>query len=407
MITNNSKQLNLKTFSYIGTDQNGHNVRGECRAKNKKAARIQLEKSGLEIKKISIKSTSFFTHKSVKEKDIVNFTRYLATMIHSGIPIIQSLDVCIKSTSNEKFSDMLVKIKAAVESGHSISEALSLYPQYFSSFYRNLLKIGESSGKLDTMLLRIADYLEKMQKLKDKFKKALLYPAVIVFVSITVTSVLLIYVVPQFESMFMNLNAQLPWFTQLILDISRWLQKFWFRVLTAILIFFYFSNKLIAKSESAKIIIDNILLNIPIFGSLIRKICLARFARTLNTMLSAGIPLLNCLPAAAKLVGNNVYKKAIISISKQVEGGQSLNVAMQNTNCFNHMIIQMTSIGESSGSLDEMLQKISELYESEVDSTISNLSNILEPVVILIVSIIVGSLIVAMYLPIFSLGSVL
>lgn len=403
----NTKEINLKTFTYAGVDHGGNSVHGECRAKTKKAATIQLEKSGIKIKKIAIKSTSFFKNKSIKEKDIVNFTRYLATMIHSGIPIIQSLDVCIKAASNQNLSDMLVKIKAAVESGHSISEALNLYPKYFNSFYRNLLRIGESSGTLDTMLLRIADYLENMQHLKDKFKKALLYPAVIIFVSIAVTSILLIYVVPQFESMFKNLNAELPWFTQLVLDISRWLQAFWFRLLTGIVIIGYFLNKFFKKSETAKMLIDGILLNIPIFGNLIRKICIARFARTLTTMLSAGIPLLNCLPAAAKLVGNNVYKKAITSISRQVESGQSLNVAIQNTDCFNNMMVQMISIGESSGALDEMLLKISELYETEVDNTISNLSNILEPVVILIVSVIVGSLIIAMYLPIFSLGSVL
>lgn len=402
-----SKEINLNTYIYSGYDLKGNPVKGELRAKTKTAAKLQLRSQGIKNLKIKKNSDRLIIKPSIKEKEIVNFTRYLATMIRSGVPIIQSLDVCIRASSNKLLKEILHKIKTAVESGHSFSDALGLYPKYFNGFFRNLIKIGESSGKLDIMLLRVADYQEKMHKLKDKFKKALMYPAVIILVSFLVTSILLIYVVPQFESMFANLNAELPWFTKTVLEVSRWLQAYWFRVLTVIITCGYFIKKYINGSASATRVIDRLFLKIPVFGTLLEKVCLARFARSLTTMLSAGIPLLNCLPSASKLVGNTVYKDAIDKIKVQVENGQALNKAMESTDCFNHMIIQMTAIGENSGSLDEMLLRISELYEEEVDSTVSNLSNILEPIIILIISVIVGSLIIAMYLPIFSLGSVL
>lgn len=400
-------QINLNTYVYAGTDQYGNKIKGECRGKTKNAALLQLKSKNITIEKIQKKTDGLFTSKKIKEKDILNFTRYLATMIKSGVPIIQSLEVCIRAATNTKLVEMLSKIKTAVETGHSFSDALNLYPEHFSHFYRNLLKIGENSGKLDIMLVRVADYLEKMSKLKDKFKKAMMYPVIILSVSIGVTAILLIYVVPQFESMFANLNAELPWFTQKVLNISRWLQEYWFRLFTASVTIWYVLSKYFKKSQKAKQFVDGLILKAPIFGPLIEKICLARFARTLTTMLSSGIPLLNCLPAAGRIIDNSVYSIAIKNIKTQVENGLSLNKAMQNTDCFNHMVIQMIAIGENSGSLDEMLLKIAELYENEVDDTVSNLSTILEPIIILLISGIVGSLIIAMYLPIFSLGSVL
>lgn len=402
-----SNAININTYVYSGVNSSGTTIKGECRGKTKSAAKQQLQSQGINVKRISKKSESIFNKNKVRDKDIIHFTRYLSTMITSGVPIIQSLEVCINSSSNAAVADMITKLKTSIESGHNFSEALSLYPKYFNSFYRNLLKIGESSGKLDVMLSRIADYLEKMNLLKSKFKKALLYPAMVVLVSILVTAILLIYVVPQFESMFQNFNAELPLFTRMVLDVSRALQKYWFHILTVLMIIYNFVDRFIRNSSSAQLFIDKLMLRLPIIGSIINKICLARFARTIATMLASGIPLLNSLPAAGALVGNKVYEKAIKQIHVEVENGLSLSKAMLSTNTFNPMIIQMTSIGENSGSLDDMLLKIAELYETEVDDTVSNISSIIEPIIILIISVIVGSLIIAMYLPIFTLGSVI
>ena len=402
-----SKSLNLNTYTYKGINSTGQVINGECRGKTKSAARAQLKLQGINVKQLSIKRESILTRKVIKDKDIVHFTRHLATMIQSGIPIVESLDVCINSSENKEVAEMITKIKTAIQSGHSLSEAMSLYPKQFNTFYRNLLKIGESSGKLDVMLVRIADYLEKMNILKAKFKKALMYPSMIVLVSVVVTAILLIYVVPQFESMFQNLNAELPMFTQIVLDISRALQAYWYYIFTIILILYYLINKSYQQSEDFQTAVDKISLKLPVIGPVINKICLARFARTLTTMISSGIPLLASLPAAEKLVGNKVYSHAIQKIIIDVENGLALNKAMQNTDCFNHMIIQMTAIGENSGALDDMLLRIATLYEEEVDDTVSNLSSIIEPIIIVLISVIVGGLIIAMYLPIFSLGSIL
>lgn len=408
MANNNfNKSINLNTYTYKGINSLGQLVSGECRGKTKSAAKAQMELQGIKIKKIVKKQKSIFEKRVIKDKEIVHFTRHLATMIQSGIPIVQSLDVCINSSENKQVAEMITKLKTAIQSGHSLSEAMSLYPKQFNNFYRNLLKIGESSGKLDVMLVRVADYLEKMNMLKAKFKKALMYPSMIVIVSLVVTSILLIYVVPQFESMFQNLNAELPAFTQLVLNISRILQAYWFYIFTAILILYYLLNKAYKELEHFQTAIDRTSLKIPIIGSILNKICLARFARTLTTMLSSGIPLLNSLPAAEKLVGNKVYSHAIHNIMMDIENGLSLNRAMQKTDCFNHMIIQMTAIGENSGALDEMLLRIATLYEEEVDDTVANLSSIIEPLIIVLISVIVGGLIIAMYLPIFSLGAIL
>lgn len=401
------KSINLNTYTYKGKDAKGQYVAGECRAKTKKAAKYQLTSSGITVTKIQKKQTSLFESNKIKDKDIINFTRQLSTMIKSGLPIIESLNICAAVSNNSKVESMINNIRTSVESGHSFSESLALYPKQFHQFYRNLLYIGENTGKLDLMLTNIADYEEKMQRLKSKLKKAMLYPAMIVLVSIVVTSILLIYVVPQFESMFQNLNTELPWFTQFILNISRWLQSNWFIVLTVTSAVSSITVKYIKQSITAQMALDKFVLKIPLFGGILEKICIARFARTLTTMLSAGVPLLACLPPAAKLVGNSLYSKAIGNIQTYVENGQLLNQAMQNTGLFNAMTIQMTAVGENSGALDDMLLRIAELYEEEVDSTISNLTNILEPVIILIISILVGGLIVAMYLPIFSLGSAL
>lgn len=402
-----NKSINLNTYTYRGVTSTGQTTSGECRAKTKTAARLQLESSGIAVKKLTKKQESLFQSKKIKDKDIINFTRQLATMIKSGIPIIESLGVCITVANNKKVAEMINNIKKSVESGHNFSEALSLYPKHFSMFYRNLLKVGENTGKLDIMLASIADYEEKMQRLKSKFVKSMMYPTMIILVSIVVTSILLIYVVPQFESMFNNLNAELPWFTRFILDISTWMQEYWFILLTGTVTVGHLIMKYIEKSTTAQILVDSIILKIPVFGDIANKICLARFARTLTTMLSAGIPLLGCLPAAANLVGNNVYRKAIKDIQIYVESGNLLNKSMENTGIFNNMTIQMTAIGESSGQLDDMLLRIAELYEEDVDNTIANLSNIIEPLIILLISTIVGGLIVAMYLPIFSLGTII
>lgn len=400
------KSANLNTYHYTGFDSKGRKVKGDCRGKTVSAVKAQLKAEGIITKKIRKSSNFVLSQKSIKIVEITLFTRQLSTMISAGVPLIQSLEVCIKTCQNENMSNMLTQIKASIENGHSFSESLALYPNQFNSLYRNILSVGENSGTLDSMLIRVAEHQEKIERLRSKFKKALLYPTAVLIVSFVVSAVLLIYVVPQFETMFANFNAKLPWFTQFILNISRWLQVYWIYFGLFILVVSIGLYKFIKSSAKAKTSIDKFLLKVPLLGTIINKICLARFTRTLNTMLKAGIPLLNSLPATATVVDNAVYRDAINNIKDEVESGQSLNRAMSNSHVFNHMVIQMTAVGENSGTLDDMLLKMAEMYEAEIDNTVDNLSNIIEPVVILILSIIVGGLIVAMYLPIFTLGSV-
>ncbi|MBP9722567.1 MAG: type II secretion system F family protein [Gammaproteobacteria bacterium] len=400
------KTSNLYSYNYTGIDSRGKKIKGECRGKTVSAVKAQLKGEGITVKKIYKSKNIKFGKSSIKVVEITLLTRQLATMLASGVPLIQSLDVCIRAADNPKISEMLTQIRSSIESGHSFSESLALYPKQFNSLFRNLLAVGESTGTLDVMLIRVAEHQEKIEKLRAKFKKALFYPSAVLIVSLAVTVILLIYVVPQFESMFANFNAKLPWFTQMILDVSRWLQAYWFYILVGTVTAGYFGSKYVQSSKKAKTFIDNLLLKLPLIGKIVNNICLARFTRTLNTMLKSGIPLLNCLPASAIVVDNEVYRQAITDIKEEVESGQSLNRAMHNSDIFNHMIIQMVSIGESSGTLDEMLLKLAELYEEDVNNTVENLSSIIEPVIIVVLSIVVGSLIIAMYLPIFTLGSV-
>lgn len=412
MKTNTAKQINkssatkIKSFNYIGLDRKGKKVSGYARGKNASEIKSQLKSEGIIVKKVSRDRKFSFSSKSIKNNDIALFTRQLATMLASGIPLIQSLEVCISSASSPPMAEMLTQIKSSIEQGHSFSEALALYPKHFNNLYRNLLSIGENSGNLDAMLLRVAEHQEKINKLRSKFKKALYYPVAVITVSIAVTAILLIYVVPQFENMFANFNAQLPWFTQIILNLSRWLQANWLYIFISGFGIGYMIRKYVLTRKSAKLALDKFMLNAPIFGDIFTKICLARFTRTLNIMLSSGIPLLRSLPAAATIVDNSVFGEAILKIKEEVESGQSLHIAMENSRVFNHMVIQMTSIGENSGTLDQMLLKVAELYEEDIDNKVDNLSSVIEPIIIVILSIIVGSLIVAMYLPIFTLGSV-
>jgi type IV pilus assembly protein PilC len=398
---------NINTYIYKTIDIHGHLITGTCHAKTKTAARLQLETKGIKVKIIQKQQKSYFNRNKINDKDILNFTRQLSTMIKCGVPIIESLEICADVSNNIKVTEMINNLKSSVASGHSFSNALSLYPKQFNQFYCNLLKIGENTGKLDEMLLSVANYEEKMQRLKNKFIKAMLYPAMIFLISIIVTSVLLVFVVPQFEDMFNNLNADLPWFTNLILNMSKFLQQHGFILAIILITLTHSLIKYVKSSVKSQILIDRTLLKIPVLNHTIKKICLARFTRTLATMLPAGIPLINCLPTAANLVGNHIFKQAIIDIQAYIKNGQLLNQAMRNTTCFNNLTIQMTTIGENSGSLNEMMLKIAELYEEDIDNTIENLNNIIEPTIILIISIIVGGLIVAMYLPIFSLGSIL
>lgn len=401
------KAANLISFHYIGHDSSGNTIKGESRGKSIDAVRAHLKEQGITAKKIYKTRAALFKRSSIKSSEITILTRQLATLLSSGVPLIQSLDVCMNANDNIMITNMLNQIKSSVERGHSLSEALSLYPEQFNSLYRNLIAVGEESGNLDTMLVRLADHQEKLDKLKSKFKKTLIYPVTIILVAVLVTLILLIYVVPQFESMFANFNAELPWFTKMVLAVSRWLQAYWYYLLFAILITSYLLHKYLFKNNKTKLLIDTFILSVPIIGKIINKICLARFARTLNTMLTSGIPLLNAIPAVSAVVNNEIYTIAINKVKQNIENGQPFNMAMQRSHCFNNMIIQMVSIGENSGTLDKMLLKIAELYEEQIDNTVDNLSSILEPIIILILSVIVGSLIVAMYLPIFTLGTVI
>ena len=393
-------------FNWKGKDPKGTQLKGTLVAVNEAAVRATLRRQGLVPTQIRRQSTLFQKSSKITTEDIAIFSRQLATMLQAGIPLVQAFDIVGSGHENPGMQKLLSAIKVDLESGTTLAEALAKHPLYFDKLFVNLVHSGEQSGALETLLDKIATYKEKTEAIKKKIKKALTYPIAVVVVAIVVTAVLLIFVIPQFEGIFQNFGADLPAFTQFVIGISRGLREHGVLVLLALAgagaLFMYFKK----RSRKMNEFLDRALLKTPVIGEIIRKASIARFTRTLSTMFAAGVPLVEAMESVAGATGNIVYEKATLEIRTEVATGQRLQRAMEATELFPNMVIQMVAVGEESGSLDEMCAKVADFYERDVDDAVDNLSALLEPMIMAILGILVGGLVIAMYLPIFKLGAV-
>lgn len=411
--TASKEQLTGKVnFSYVAKGPKNNVVKGEILAENKTAAHGQLRKQGLkDIRLNRLKEpgvlSKFLSRKTVKPADITVFTRQLATLQTAGIPLVQGLKVVIDSATKPIVAKLINHIKDEVESGGSLSECLRYHPREFDELYCNLVEAGEHSGNLDLMLQRIATYREKSESLKRKLKKAMYYPIAILTVALIVTSLLLVKVVPTFRTMFEGFGAQLPAYTQFVLNLSDLITQNGIKFITLVSAIVWFMSKLYRTSAKFKGMMQKLTLRIPIFGKIFHKAAVARFARTLATTFAAGVPLPDALLLVAKASGNVLYYNAIMKMRDGVSVGKRINVSMAETNIFPSMVVQMIAIGEETGSLDSMLLKVAAIYEEEVDLAVDGLATLLEPFIMIILGGLVGGLVIAMYLPIFKMGSVM
>ena len=393
-------------FNWEGTDTKGHKVRGQTVAANEAAVRAQLRKQGVVPVRISKEFTLFKGGGKITPYDIAIFSRQLATMLSAGIPLVQGFEIVGNGHDNPAMRKLIQGIKVDLESGTSLAEALGRHPLHFDDLYVNLVTAGEQAGALDTLLDKVATYKEKTENIKKKIKKALFYPAAVLVVAVIVTVILLIFVIPQFESLFKGFGADLPAFTRMVIDLSAFVQSkgiFLAAVLGGGIAFYIYTRK---RSQKLREFEDRLMLKLPIIGNIIEKAAVARFARTLSTMFSAGVPLVEALQSVAGATGNIVYEKAVLAMRDEVSTGQRLQRAMENTGIFPNMVIQMIAVGEESGSLDEMSSKVADFYEADVDNAVDSMSSLLEPLIMAILGVLVGGLVIAMYLPIFKLGAV-
>lgn len=407
-----SKVTGKFNFTYTARDFKNRRIKGEILSENITAAQAELRKlgyMGIKLKVVSEPSfiVKFFTRKKVKSREITAFTRQLATMQTAGIPLVNSLKVIIDSSDSPDLAKLINKLKKEVESGGTFSECLRLHPQAFDTLYCNLVEAGESSGNLDIMLQRIATYREKTESLKNKLKKAMYYPAAVLSIAGIVTAILLIKVVPTFKAMFEGFGSKLPPLTMFVLNISENVHKHGMQIVLTIVAIVWICGRLYRSQPNFRNFIQRLTLKIPVFGKILKKAAVARFARTLSTTFAAGVPLPDALLLVANSSGNIKYHNAILRIRDEISSGKRINAAMMETKIFPHMVVQMVAIGEETGSLDAMLQKIANIYEEEVDLAVDGLSTLLEPFIMVILGIIVGGLVIAMYLPIFKLGSVI
>ena len=401
------KAIKMGSFTWEGTDRKGTKVKGEMTGLNPALIKAQLRKQGINPTRVRKKSVSLFGKgKKIKPMDIALFTRQLATMMSAGVPLLQAFDIIGEGFDNPNMRKMVDDIKQDVAAGNSLANSLRKQPQYFDDLYCNLVDAGEQSGALETLLDRVATYKEKTEALKKKIKKAMTYPAAVIVVAVIVSAILLIKVVPQFQSVFEGFGAQLPAFTLMVIAISEVLQEWWLLVLGGLFVMAFVLRYFYKKSEKFRDAVDRGLLKIPLIGSILYKSAIARYARTLATTFAAGVPLVDALDSVAGATGNVVFRNAVEKIKGDVSTGMQLNFSMRTTGVFSSMAIQMTAIGEESGSLDEMLSKVATFYEDEVDNMVDNLTTLMEPMIMAVLGVLVGGLIIAMYLPIFQLGSV-
>jgi type IV pilus assembly protein PilC len=393
-------------FIWEGKDKRGHKVRGKTLAANEAALRADLRRQGVAATRVKTQSSSFGRGGKVSNEDIAVFSRQLATMMSAGIPMVQAFEIIGNGHEKPAMQKLVLDIKANIEGGSTLHESLAKHPLYFDDLFVNLVEAGEQAGALETLLDKIATYKEKTEALKKKIKKALFYPAAVLCIAVIVSIILLIFVIPQFEELFKGFGADLPAFTQMVVNLSRFVQHqgWWMGIVTvaAIYGFFYFYK----RSKTTQRYIDRIMLKFPIIGPILQKSAIARFARTLSTMFAAGVPLVEAMQSVAGATGNIVYEEATLRMKDEVATGQRLQRAMENVGLFPNMVVQMIAVGEESGSLDTMSAKVAEFYEAEVDNAVDSMSSLLEPLIMAILGILVGGMVIAMYLPIFKLGAV-
>src|ERR1700676_413552 len=393
-------------FLWEGKDKRGHKVRGKSLAANEAALRADLRRQGVAATRVKTQSSSFGRGGKVSNEDIAVFSRQLATMMAAGIPMVQSFEIIGNGHEKPSMQKLVLDIKSNIEGGSTLHESLAKHPLYFDDLFVSLVEAGEQAGALETLLDKIATYKEKTEALKKKIKKALFYPMAGLAVAVIVSVILLIFVIPQFESLFKGFGADLPAFTQMVVNLSRFVQSqgWWMAVLigAGIYAFFYFYK----RSKNMQRGIDRMMLKMPIIGPILQKSAIARFARTLSTMFAAGVPLVEAMQSVAGATGNIVYEEAVLRMKDEVSTGQRLQRAMENTGLFPNMVVQMIAVGEESGSLDTMSAKVAEFYEAEVDNAVDSMSSLLEPMIMAILGVLVGGMVIAMYLPIFKLGQV-
>ena len=401
-----AKKVKDATYQWEGMDKRGKKVKGQLQAGGEAMVNSLLRKQGITVTKVKKQSTLFSGGKRITDKDITLFTRQLATMLKAGVPLLQSFDIVGRGHSNPSVQRLLAEIKADIEKGSSLTQAFSRHPLYFDALFCNLVGAGESAGILDAVLERLATYKEKILAIKSKIKAALFYPISIIVVAFVITAVIMIFVIPAFEELFSSFGADLPGPTLVVMAISKIFVEWWWAIFGAIGGGIYALLYTWKRSRKVQMFMDRLVLKLPIFGAVIEKATLARWTRTLATMFAAGVPLVEALESVGGASGNQVYVEATNKIRGEVSTGTALTVAMQNTGRFPNMVLQMAAIGEESGSLDSMLGKVADFYEAEVDDAVAALSSLMEPIIMVVLGVLIGGMVIAMYLPIFKMGSV-
>jgi type IV pilus assembly protein PilC len=401
-----TKAVKVSVYAWEGLDKKGNKVTGEINGHNPALVKAQLRKQGINPTKVRKKSVSIFGKgKRIKPLDIAFFSRQMATMMKAGVPLLQSFDIISEGHENPNMRKLVDDLKQEVAAGHSFATALRQKPLYFDDLFCNLVDAGEQAGALESLLDRVATYKEKTESLKAKIKKAMTYPIAVVVVAIVVTGILLLKVVPQFQTIFEGFGAKLPAFTLMVIGLSQIVQDYWWMLIVALIVAFILFKRAYRTSEKFRNSLDRGLLKLPIIGPLLYKSAVARYARTLSTTFAAGVPLVEALDSVAGATGNVVFRNAVQKVKQDVSTGMQLNFSMRSSGVFPMLAVQMTAIGEESGALDSMLDKVATYYEDEVDNMVDSLTALMEPMIMAVLGVIVGGLVIAMYLPIFQLGN--
>ena len=400
--------VKLSMFTWEGVDRHGKRVKGEMSGQNDALIKAQLRRQGVNPLKVKKKSKPLFGESSGKitTKDITVFSRQLATMMSSGVPLVQSFEIVGRGHENKAMQQLIMGIKADVEAGGSLNEALSKHPRQFNELYINLVVAGEHAGILEEILHKLATYMEKTEALKSKIKGAMFYPLAVVVVAFVITCILMIFVIPQFQELFSGFGADLPALTQFVVNMSKWFQSYWWVLIGVVVGAVFAIREIMKRSLKFAHFVDRALLKFPVLGDILNKSAIARFARTLATMFAAGTPLVEAMTSVAGACGNIVYYEAVMKMRDEIATGTQMQAAMRDVNLFPNMVVQMVAIGEESGALDSMLSKVADWYEQEVDDAVDSLTSLLEPLIMAVLGVLIGGLVIAMYLPIFKMGQV-
>ena len=401
-----AKTIKEVAFQWEGMNKQGKKVKGQIMAAGEAIVNSQLRRQGITVTKVKKQSTLFTTKKKITGKDVTLFTRQLATMMKAGVPLLQSFEIVARGHSNPSMQRLLMEIKADVEKGSSLTQAFSRHPLYFDALFCNLVGAGEAAGILENVLDRLAIYKEKILAIKGKIKSALFYPVSIIVVAFIITVVIMIFVIPAFKELFSSFGADLPAPTMIVMKMSDFFVAYWWAIFGVVGGGIYALLQAWKRSRKVQMFMDRVMLKLPIFGAVIEKATIARWTRTLSTMFAAGVPLVEALDSVGGASGNQVFVEATIKIKNEVSTGTSLTLAMQNSERFPNMVLQMTAIGEESGALDSMLGKVADFYEAEVDDAVAALSSLMEPIIMVVLGVLIGGMVIAMYLPIFKMGSV-